>query len=168
MVAQAYRGSSLSGYSGGERLSYDTLAQSYLLNYDPAGDLTRDERFRQRAYLYDANNRQRQSSALDGTGAVRSVYDGAGQRVATQAGGGITAVMVYDAFGQLAAEYAPTVSTGGTRYVMADHQGTPRVVMNAAGADGGVVSRRDYLPLDALNKEPFDAAENRIHNASCD
>ena len=110
--------------------------------------MKRDSLFRQRAYLYDANNRQKRSSNLDGTDAVRSVYDGAGQRVATMAGGAITNVMVYDAFGQLAAEYAPGASAGGgTRYVAADHQGSPRVVMNTTGADGWVVSRRDYLPF---------------------
>ncbi|HEV2861442.1 MAG TPA: RHS repeat-associated core domain-containing protein [Pyrinomonadaceae bacterium] len=115
------------------------------LTYDPSGNVTIDGRFRMRAYLYDANNRQRQSSATNGSGAVRSVYDGAGQRVATQVGDAVTAVFVYDAFGQLAAEYAPSAAQGGTQYVASDHQGTPRVVMNSAG--GGVASRRDYLPF---------------------
>ena len=114
------------------------------LTYDAAGNVIADNRFRQREFRYDANNRQQQSSGLGGAGAVQSVYDGAGQRVAVKAGGVVTAVFVYDAFGQLAAEYSPTVPTGGTRYVAADHQGTPRVVTDGSGA---VVSRHDYLPF---------------------
>jgi hypothetical protein len=30
---------------------------------------------------------------------------------------------------------------------MGDHQGSTRVVMNATGANGGIVSRHDYLPF---------------------
>jgi YD repeat-containing protein len=63
-----------------------------------------DSKFRGRQYNYDANNRQRWSALVDGTGAATSVYDGAGQRVATIADG-TTSIMVYDAMGKLVAEY---------------------------------------------------------------
>ena len=115
--------------------------------YDDSGNVVTDSRFRLRQFQYDANNRQKQSSNLDGSNAVVSVYDGAGQRVATKAGGVLTNVMVYDAGGKLVAEYAQSVSAAGTQYVMGDHQGSTRVVMNATGANGGIVSRHDYLPF---------------------
>ena len=117
------------------------------VTYDAAGNVTTDSRFRLRQFLYDANNRQRQSSNLDGSNPVVSVYDGVGQRVATKAGGVLTNVMVYDAGGKLVAEYAQSVSAAGTQYVMGDHQGSTRVVMNATGVNGGIVSRHDYLPF---------------------
>jgi YD repeat-containing protein len=78
------------------------------MTYDDAGNVTQDSRFRMRQFSYDANNRLKQSSNLDGGGAVGSVYDGAGQRVATRAGGQVTQVYVYDAAGDLAAEYGGT------------------------------------------------------------
>ncbi len=125
-------------------LTTNRFATGQGLTYDAAGNVTRDERFRMRDLAYDANDRQKQSSALDGTGAVVSIYDGAGHRVATKAGGQITNVMVYDAAGDLVAEYGGSVSNNGTRYVVGDQQGTPRVVMNNSG---GVASRHDYLPF---------------------
>ncbi len=118
------------------------------LTYDDAGNVTQDSRFRQRKFQYDANNRQRRSSNLDDSGAVQSVYDGAGQRVATAAGGQVTNVFVYDAAGDLVAEYGGVDSEGGTQYVMADHQGSTRVTMHGAPVNGRLVAaRQDYLPF---------------------
>lgn len=118
------------------------------LTYDDAGNVTADGRFRQRKYEYDANNRQRRSANLDDTGAVRNVYDGGGQRVATVAGGSVTRVMVYDMAGDLVAEYGGVAFANGTQYVVGDHQGSTRVTMRAAPANGQlVVARRDYLPF---------------------
>jgi RHS repeat-associated protein len=142
-------------YSLGGRLSSaresrgDNNQQSWLVNYDydVFGDRyqkhPRDQEFRQLKFHYDANNRQKQSSNLDDTGVVMSVYDAGGQRVATQVGGVLTNVCVYDAMGKLLAEYgAPSADPGGTSYLMSDHQGSPRVVTNTSGA---VISRHDYL-----------------------
>ena len=115
------------------------------MSYDDAGNILKDQKFRQLKFQYDANNRQKQSSNLDDTGVVMSVYDADGQRVATQVGGALTNVCVYDAMGKLLAEYgAPSAGPGGTSYVMSDHQGSPRVVTNTSGA---VISRHDYLPF---------------------
>lgn len=114
------------------------------VTYDAAGFVKVDSRFRMRRFEYDANGRQRQSANIDGTGAVTSVYDGEGRRVATKAGGVLTNVYVYDAAGGLAAEYGQGVHQGGTRYIVGDHQGSPRAVLNSAG---GVVSRLDHLPF---------------------
>jgi RHS repeat-associated protein len=118
------------------------------LTYDNAGNVTVDARFRLRKYEYDANNRQRRSANLDDSGAVRNVYDGGGQRVATVAGGGVTRVMVYDMTGDLLAEYGGAAFMNGTRYVMGDQQGSTRVTMRSAPLNGQlVVARQDYLPF---------------------
>jgi RHS repeat-associated protein len=118
------------------------------LVYDDAGNVTTDSRFRQRKYEYDANNRQRKSSNLDDTGATRSVYNGLGQRVAMLAGGQVTRVLVYDAGGDLVAEYGGAVFTNGTQYVMEDQQGTPRLTMTSAPVNSQfVLARQDYLPF---------------------
>src|SRR5882762_6137041 len=71
---------------------------------------------------------------------------GAGRRVSRLVNG-VTTVYVYDALGQLAAEYAsaaPTAPPCLTCYLTADHLGSTRVVTKTAGA---VVSRHDYLPF---------------------
>jgi RHS repeat-associated protein len=74
-----------------------------------------------------------------------SVYDAGGLRLATQVGGALTNVCVYDAMGKLLAEYGPAAAgPGGTNYLMSDHQGSPRVVTTT---NGSVASRHDYLPF---------------------
>jgi RHS repeat-associated protein len=129
--------------------SFEPLTNRFTsgITYDDAGNITVDSRFRNRKFEYDANNRLKQTSNLDNSNPVTSVYDGAGQRVATKAGGVLTNVMVYDAFGKLVAEYGQNVSNAGTSYVMGDHQGSTRVVMNTTGVNNGIVSRHDYLPF---------------------
>ncbi|HEY0169933.1 MAG TPA: RHS repeat-associated core domain-containing protein [Pyrinomonadaceae bacterium] len=119
------------------------------LVYDKAGNVTEDSRFRMRKFQYDANNRQKQSSSLTDTNAARSIYDGAGRRVATMAGASVTRVMVYDEAGDLAAEYGGAVHENGTQFVAADHQGSTRVTMRRApDADNRLVAaRQDYLPF---------------------
>jgi len=114
------------------------------VSYDDAGNITVDSKFRNLQFQYDANNRQKQSSNLDDTGAVVSVFDAGGQRVATQVSGSLTNVLVYDAFRKLVAEYGLPAPIGGTQYLFSDHQGSPRVTINSAGT---VVSRHDYLPF---------------------
>jgi RHS repeat-associated protein len=115
------------------------------VTYDNAGNVTVDSKFRNLQFQYDANNRQKQSANLDSTGAVVSVYDAGGQRVATQVSGSLANVLVYDALGKLVAEYGqPTAGSGGTSYLMSDQQGSPRAVTNSSGA---VISRHDYLPF---------------------
>lgn len=120
------------------------------VTYDQAGNVTTDSKFRNRKYQYDANNRQKQSSNLDDSGVVKNIFDAGGQRVATQVGGVITNVMVYDARGRIVAEYSTNAAPSGTQYVFSDHQGTPRVITNN---EGGVIARNDYLPFgeDLLN-----------------
>jgi len=115
------------------------------VTYDDAGNITVDSKFRNLQFQYDANNRQKQSSNLDDTGAVVSVYDAGGQRVATQVNNSLTNVLVYDATGKLVAEYGSSQPpTGGTQYLFSDAQGSPRAITSASGA---VVSCHDYAPF---------------------
>jgi RHS repeat-associated protein len=114
------------------------------VTYDNAGNITVDSKFRNRKFEYDANNRQKQSRNLDNSGAVDSVFDANGQRVATQIAGLLTNVLVYDALGKLVAEYNSTTVQGGTQYIFDDHQGTPRTITNNSGT---VIARHDYLPF---------------------
>jgi RHS repeat-associated protein len=115
------------------------------LTYDDSGNVTVDSKFRNLAFQYDANNRQKQSSAVDGSGAVVSVYDAGGQRVATQINDALTNVLVYDATGKLVAEYGSTQPEGNdTQFVTGDQQGSPRTITSPAGT---VISRHDYAPF---------------------
>jgi len=72
-------------------------------------------------------------------------YDGGGQRV-EKAGPGGTTVFVYDAQGQLAAEYATAgnASPCTTCYLSGDHLGSTRLVTDGSG---NVIGRHDYLPF---------------------
>lgn len=114
------------------------------VTYDAAGNITVDSKFRNLQLKYDANNRQKQSANLDLTGAVDSVYDASGRRVATQVNGSLTNILVYDAPGRLVAEYNNTPINNGTRYVFGDHLGTARTITDNQGVP---VSRHDYLPF---------------------
>lgn len=124
------------------QISQSTNRFSSGVTYDDAGNVTVDSKFRSLSFQYDANNRQKQSS--DGTNTVVSVYDAVGQRVATQVTGALTNVLVYDAGGKLLAEYGAPATIGGTQYVFADHQGSPRAI---TGASGNVIARHDYAPF---------------------
>jgi RHS repeat-associated protein len=94
---------------------------------------------------YDAENRQ--ISVTDGvTQSVESyVYDGEGKRV-EKIGPSGTTVFVYDAFGELAAEYSTASNTSpcATCYFSTDHLNSTRLVTNQ---NGTVVARHDYLPF---------------------
>jgi RHS repeat-associated protein len=82
--------------------------------------------------------------AIGGTETIG--YDGLGQRVIQNLPGG-TVVYVYDAFGQLAAEYHSAVATTpvcSTCYLSSDWLGSTRLVTDASG---NVVSRHDFTPF---------------------
>ncbi len=71
------------------------------------------------------------------------MYDGLGQRVSKTVSGQTT-TYVYDAFGNLAAEYGGESTGCGTCYVTTDHLGSTRLLTNSAG---GPFSRYDYEPF---------------------
>ena len=96
-----------------------------------------------RQFSYDAESRLKQSQTGSGPETTYH-YDGAGRRVKKEAPAATT-VYVYDAMGQLAAEYATGVQAKtGTEYLTVDHLGSTRLVTNASGT---VVSRHDFLPF---------------------
>ncbi len=93
---------------------------------------------------YDAEGRV----ATATTGATSSAsygYDGEGRRVKRTTSAGAT-YYVYDAFGQLAAEFDPSNGVSGRQYITADALGSTRAVTDASGA---LVAgqRHDYAPF---------------------
>ena len=115
-----------------------TMAFNGNILYDAAGNLTSDSRGW--TYAYDAENHQLTANTASGTTAY--LYDGQGRRV-RRALGAASTTFVYDAFGKLIADYGGPGPTG-TSFLTADHLGTTRLVTDA---NGGVRSRRDYLPF---------------------
>src|SRR5260370_15008880 len=84
------------------------------------------------------------------TAAVRYTYDGDGRRIKKEITGGSTTIYVYDAQGNLSAEYStasPAEPT--THYLTTDHLGSTRLttktVLVNCSPTPGVVSRIDYL-----------------------
>jgi len=112
--------------------------------YDAAGNLKNDPTTAANAMLYDAENRQ---VSYTKAGTTTYSYDGDGHRV-KKVVGNVTTIFVYNAMGQLAAEYTndTTPASGGsaTSYMTSDHLGSTRVVTKA---DGTVKARYDYLPF---------------------
>jgi RHS repeat-associated protein len=112
-------------------------------NYDDAGNVTKDTKFRHRDYTYDAHGRIIRTKLADNTGSeATSVYDAAGIRVAEKIND-VWRFLIYDAFGKMVAEYGGLQSSdeGGVKYLLQDWQGSTRVIMNSAGF---VLSRADY------------------------
>jgi RHS repeat-associated protein len=112
-------------------------------SYDPGGNLTQGlgADGLVKTYTYDADNRLLTFNGSAGTYS----YDGDGRRVMKVAGSATT-VFVYDARGQMVAEYsnpAPPTS-GGTSYITADHLGSTRLVTDSTGT---VIARHDYAPF---------------------
>jgi RHS repeat-associated protein len=112
-------------------------------SYDAEGAVTQDatgQRFgydtenRQKEFFYATNN----TSTPDGT----YLYDGEGRRVKKVVGSDVT-IFVYDASGQLVAEYSTQIETTDPKvsYLTTDHLGSPRIVTDENGA---VISRKDF------------------------
>ena len=104
-------------------------------------------------YVYDGENRMVQSLL---NAPVAYLYDGSGNRVAkvdcatgtpqcTPATGVTTTWYIYDAAGQLAAEYdgSPAALTCTTCYLMDDHLGSTRMMSDGAA----ITDLHDYLPF---------------------
>ena len=108
--------------------------------YDNAGNITAAPSGQ--TITYDAENRQTQF-CVAGSGCDQYVYDGDGRRVQKITSSG-TVTYVYDASGNLAAEYGGTATAAGTQYLTTDHLGSTRMVTNQSGA---ATERHDYLPF---------------------
>ena len=118
--------------------------QTATANYDSAGNLLAVNGF---TLAYDAENRQVSVTEQPSRGGAQELYlyDGAGQRVEKVGMAGNT-IYVYDAFGQLSAEYN-TFSTSfacSTCYLTTDQLGSVRMVTDQTGT---AVTRHDYLPF---------------------
>ncbi|HEV2863860.1 MAG TPA: RHS repeat-associated core domain-containing protein [Pyrinomonadaceae bacterium] len=74
--------------------------------YDGAGNVRTDPRFRGLRYDYDGGGRMTRTTNLDGGAETTSVYDGLGQRVINTASGE-SHHFVYNTAGQVIAEYGP-------------------------------------------------------------
>jgi hypothetical protein len=87
-------------------------------------------------------------------------YDGEGRRVG-KVSSGVMEIFVYDARGQLAAEYGGTSEVTGTHYLTVDHLGSTRVITDESKA---VIQCRDYLPFGG---ELLASAQNERNGISC-
>jgi RHS repeat-associated protein len=105
--------------------------------HDPAGNLTGMGAY---SFTYDAESRI-QTETLNGLTA-QFWYDGEGRRVKKQIGQDPATVFIYDAAGELAAEYGAG-SGVGTQYLVQDPLGSTRMVVDTAGN----VALHDYLPF---------------------
>ena len=122
-----------------------TAGQGSIL-YDNAGNLTRE--FNGHTFGYDGENKPvtYDGGATTAGGASYS-YDGDGKRVKKIIGVSLeTTIFVYDAMGQMVAEYSSggAQGSGGTSYLTSDILGTPRVITDSSGA---VKARHDYMPF---------------------
>lgn len=112
--------------------------------YDASGNVTKNAR--DQNFTYDAENRQ---ITATGPGLSTSYsYDGNGKRVkAYNAVTDQTTIFVYDADGDLAAEYTinvPPPTNPTISYLTEDALGSPRVITNSFGE---IKARRDFLPF---------------------
>jgi RHS repeat-associated protein len=103
-----------------------------------------------RNFTYDAENRTVSATIVTGTGNISAsyVYDGLGERVSKTVNG-VTTTYLYDAFGNLAAEYGATQSPCDTStcYLTVDHLGSTRLLTDSNGSS--TVTRYDYEPFGA-------------------
>jgi RHS repeat-associated protein len=112
-------------------------------DYDQSGNVTKDAT--DKRFAYDAENKQT-SFGTNGssTNGGSYFYDGDGRRV-KKVVGTETTIFVYNASGQMVAEYSTTTPTNPTiSYLTTDTLGTPRINTDA---NGSVKARHDYLPF---------------------
>jgi RHS repeat-associated protein len=121
--------------SATNRLTYNNFG------YDNGGNQTTISPY---TVSYDVENRQSGFTSTS-NGSATYTYDGDGRRVEKTAGG-VTTTYVYDATGNLAAEYSsqPPSMSCQTCYLTTDHLGSTRVITSQTG---GLVSRHDFLPF---------------------
>jgi RHS repeat-associated protein len=123
--------------------STSQLPHSFHTIYDLAGNVTKDAT--NKRFIYDAENKQT-SFGTGGSytnGGLYS-YDGDGKRI-KKIVGTETTIFVYNASGQMVAEYSTTaVQNPQISYLTSDTLGTPRINTNASGQ---VLARHDYLPF---------------------
>jgi RHS repeat-associated protein len=138
-------GTTLSSFTPSAQTNFNSSNQLLIQSssYDAAGN---QQAIGAYSFQYDGENRQT-SATVGGTTVGTYGYDAEGRRV-TKGSGGATTVYVYDAMGQLTAEYysgtAPTALCP-TCYLTVDQLGSTRQETN--GTSGQVAACHDYLPF---------------------
>ncbi|MCW5961544.1 MAG: hypothetical protein KIS76_15380 [Pyrinomonadaceae bacterium] len=118
-------------------------------SFDNSGNTILDAQSRK--FTYDGENKQVKVETVDANGnPVNTIgiyeYDGDGRRVKKISATEIT-VFVYNASGQLVADYSTNIEpaqTARVSYLTSDHLGSPRITTDR---DGKVFSRRDFMPF---------------------
>jgi RHS repeat-associated protein len=112
------------------------------VSYDPAGNQTSYDGL---TLEYDAEGRNTKvkSNNLD---YVIFSYDGEGRRVKKTSGNDVT-YYIYNALGQLAAEYSNGSAAAGTSYLFTDMLGSVRTITDK---NGNIEKCYDYLPFGRL------------------
>jgi YD repeat-containing protein len=136
--------------SGTTSYTYDN-ADNLRTEIDAAGNLLAVGNGTLANYLnFDTKNQLTKVSAAAalGGGFVNYIYDAQNQRVMKAFSDNSTTIYVYDAFGQLAAEYSNPAEliapACGVCYLSTDHLGSIRMVTDS-GAH--VIARHDFLPF---------------------
>ena len=111
--------------------------------YDANGNLTVDATGKQ--FFYDAENLQKEVKDDQNNTIGEYIYDGDGRRVKKIVGSEVT-IFVYNAGGQLVAEYSTQIETANAQvsYLTTDHLGSSRII---TGEHGAVSSRKDFAPF---------------------
>jgi len=114
--------------------------------FDNSGNTTTDAE--SRMFVYDAENKQVEVKNSVGQTVGQYFYDGDGKRIKKVVPGtGETTIFVYDAAGNLVAEYSTVVAPANdakVAYLTNDHLGSPRINTDR---DGNVIARHDYHPF---------------------
>jgi RHS repeat-associated protein len=130
--------------------------------FDASGNTKVDANNRQ--FIYDAENKQVEVKDANNITISKYFYDGDGKRVkkisATE-----TTIFVYNANGQLVAEYSTQISTNPqVSYLTNDHLGSPRITTDA---NGQVISRRDFMPFgEEIARASYGTDDVRKHFAT--
>jgi RHS repeat-associated protein len=119
--------------------------QGYI--YDKTGNIIQDvdqNNNQIRKFVFNGENKQVHVKNASDDPIGTYYYNGEGKRVkkttATE-----TTIFVYDAIGQMVAEYSTQLSaTPTTSYLTSDQLGTPRIITDK---NGNVISRRDMMPF---------------------
>jgi len=125
------------------------------VSYDTAGNQTKYDGM---TLEYDAEGRNTKARE-NNADYVTFAYDGEGRRV-KKTSGGVTTYYIYNALGQMAAEYSNGASAAGTSYMFTDMLGSVRTITNASGA---VTECYDYLPFGRI----LSASDNGRSAAGC-
>ncbi|MFN0100996.1 MAG: RHS repeat domain-containing protein [Bryobacteraceae bacterium] len=112
--------------------------------HDAAGNLQQYLLAGAQTASYDAEGRVSQISG--GGVSATYTYDAGGRRVKREVGGSPTVYYVYGAGGELMAEYGGAADAVATKYLVTDHLGSTRMVLDGAG---DCKQRMDYAPFGA-------------------